>query len=268
MKKSQIFGLLIVFAFLLPMVAVVGAEFNMEARVKPDKPPGKPDGGGDDPPPDPEPGTGDGVVRKWALCIGISDYATDANDLTYCDDDAMDWKNYLQGEGYNVDLLLDRQATADNIIAALAALVAAEDGDDQVVITYSGHGYYSRSYRESGWISTDEWLILSSTVASYTDAMESTAIFMFHDCCNAGTFSDCNRNGMVNVVGSSKSSYTYDGTAQMANGILTYYAIHVAIEVDGFFTAEDIGNRAIALFNANTPGRGTVYDNFSGALDL
>lgn len=240
----------------------------LESRAKPDKPPGKPDDGGDDPPPDPDPSTGDGVVRKWALCIGISDYETDANDLTYCDEDAVDWKNYLQGEGYSVDLLLCRQATADNIIAALADLVANEDGDDQVVITYSGHGYYSRNYRESGWISTDEWLILSSTVASYTDAMESTAIFMFHDCCNAGTFSDCNRNGMVNVVGSTKSSYTYDGTSDMANGILTYYAIHEAIEVDGFFTAEDIGNRAIALFNANTPGRGTVYDNYSGALDL
>jgi hypothetical protein len=223
-------------------------------------------GGGGDPPPDP--GTGDGVVRKWALCIGISDYETDANDLTYCDEDAQDWKSYLQGEGYTVDLLLDRQATADNIIAALQALVDAEDGDDMVAITYSGHGYYSRNYRESGWISTDEWLVLSSTVASFTDAMECSAIFMFHDCCNAGTFSDCNRDGMVNVVGSTKTSYTYDGTSDMANGILTYYAIHDAIEIQHYFTAEDIGNRAAQLFNANTPGRCTVYDNYSGDLDL
>jgi hypothetical protein len=266
MKKCKIFGLLIIFAFLLPAVASVSAEFGLTERVKPDKPPGKPDPTDPEPDPEPEPGTGDGVVRKWALCIGISDYASDANDLSYCDDDAMDWKNYFQGEGYSVDLLLDRQATADNIISALQAIAANEDGDDIVAITYSGHGYYSRSYRASGWVSTDEYLVLSSTVASITDTLESSAIFMFHDCCNAGTFSDCNRAGMVNVVGSSKSSYTYDGTSDMQNGILTWYAMDGIAQ--GLFTAEDIGGYAIDMFNANTPGRGTVYDNFSGDLVL
>jgi hypothetical protein len=266
MKKCKIFGLLIIFAFLLPAVISVSAEFNLTERVKPDKP-GKPDKPTDPTPdPEPDPGTGDGVVRKWAVCIGISDYASDANDLTYCDDDAMDWKSYLQGEGYTVDLLLDRQATADNIIDALLALAANEDGDDIVAVTYSGHGYYSRSYRKSGWVSTDEYLVLSDTVAAITDTFESSSIFMFHDCCNAGTFSDCNRDGMVNVVGSSKTSYTYDGTADMKNGILTWFAMEGIAQ--GLFTAEDIGNFAAANFNANTPGRATVYDNFSGALDL
>jgi hypothetical protein len=266
MKKSAIFGMLIIFAFLImPAISVSGAK--LDARAKPEKPPGKPDKP-TDPEPDPTPGTGDGVIRKWALCIGISDYATDANDLSYCDDDAMDWKNYLQGEGYNVDVLLDRQASADNIIAALEALGANEDGDDLVVITYSGHGYYSRSYRKSGWVSSDEWLILSDTVASITDTYESSAMFVFHDCCNAGTFNDMNKAGMVNVVGSTKTSYTYDGTSDMKNGILTWFAVHDAIGNYGYYTAEDIGNHAAAEFNAATPGRCTVYDNYNGALDL
>ena len=269
MKYSKLFGMLVIFAFLiLPAVTLVAAADDLDTRVKPEKP-GKPEKPTDpEPDPEPEPGTGDGVVRKFALVIGISDYASDANDLTYCDDDAMDWKDYLQGEGYSVNLLLNRQATASAILNALDDLAAAEDGDDIVAITYSGHGYYSKTYRESGWVSTDEYLVLSSQVAAVTDVLDSQAIFMFHDCCNAGTFDDCNRAGMVNVVGSTTRTYTYDGTSEMSNGILTYYAIHVAIEIDGFFTAEDIGNRAIALFEANTPGNGIVYDNFSGALDL
>ena len=270
MKYNKLFGMLVIFAFLLlPAITMVAGQSDVSVRGKPEKPgkPPKDDPPVEDPPVDP-PATGDGVVRKFAVVIGISDYASDANDLTYCDDDAYDWKNYLQGEGYSVTLLLNRQATASAILNALDDLAAAEDGDDMVAITYSGHGYYSRTYRESGWVSTDEYLVLSSQVAAITDTFESQAIFMFHDCCNAGTFDDCNRAGMVNVVGSTTRTYTYDGTAEMSNGILTYYAIHVAIEVDGFVTAEDIGNRAIQLFEANTPGNGIVYDNFSGALDL
>lgn len=261
-KIVALFGIVVIMAFLLPAFAIGAA--GMTERGKPSKP-GKPTDPVDPPT---EPGTGDGVVRKLALVIGISDYASPANDLSYCDDDAMDWKSYFQSQGYSVTVLLDRQATATAIINALQALANAEDGDDIVAVTYSGHGYYSRSYRKSGWVSTDEYLVLSSDVAAITNTFDSSAIFMFHDCCNAGTFSDCNRAGMVNVVGSTKTSYTYDGSAQMANGYLTWYAIHDAIDVHGFVTAEDIGAHAAAHFNAATPGTCTVYDNFSGALDL
>jgi hypothetical protein len=266
MKKSAIFGMLIIFAFLI-VPAISASGFALDARGKPSSPPGqdKPDDPEPDPDPTPDP-TGDGVVRKWAVVIGISDYLSDANDLTYCDDDAMDWKNYLQGEGYNVDLLLDQQASADNILAALQDLAANEDGDDQVVFCYSGHGYYYRSYRESTLVSADEWLILSSTIESITDTFESQSVFMFLDCCNAGTFGDLVNNGWVAGVGSTTRTYTYDGTAEMQNGIYTYYAME-AISL-GYFTAEDIANYAKDCFNAATPGKATTYDSFAGDLDL
>jgi hypothetical protein len=85
-------------------------------------------------------GGGDGVVRKWALVIGISDYEGTQNDLQYCDDDAQDWKNFLQGEGYTITILTDREATAANIESKLIDLLTAEDADDYVVFAYSGHG--------------------------------------------------------------------------------------------------------------------------------
>ena len=71
---------------------------------------------------------------------------------------------------------------------------------------------------------------------------------------------------MVNVVGSTKTSYTYDGTSDMGNGILTYFAIHEAIDYYGYNTAEAISDYAVAAFNSATPGRATVYDQYSGDL--
>jgi hypothetical protein len=219
--------------------------------------------GGDPPPPPPPPG-GDGVVRKWALVIGISDYESDANDLTYCDEDAVDWKNYLQGEGYTVDLLLDRQATANNIYDAYMNLAANEDADDMVAFCYSGHGYYYRTIRESCLVSTDEYLLPSSEFASIP--FDSQHVFMFLDCCNIGTFSDLCGTGWVAGIGSTTRTYTYDGTSAMQNGIYTYYAME-AIDL-GYTTAEDICNYARDMFNAATPGRASTVDMFSGDMDI
>jgi hypothetical protein len=221
-------------------------------------------GGGGDPPPPPPPGDGDGVVRKWALVIGISDYLSDANDLTYCDDDAIDWKNYLQGEGYTVDLLLDNHATADNIYAAYMDLAANEDADDMVAFCYSGHGYYYRTIRESCLVSHDEYLLPSSEFASIP--FDSQHVFMFLDCCNIGTFEELCGTGWVAGIGSNTRTYTYDGTAEMQNGIYTYYAME-AIDL-GYTTAEDIVTYANNMFNSATPGKATMVDMFSGDMDI
>jgi len=77
--------------------------------------------------------TGGGDVDKYALVIGISDYEGTSSDLQYCDDDARDWRDFLEGKGYSVTMLLDNQATMDNIEAALLDLIADEDADDYVV---------------------------------------------------------------------------------------------------------------------------------------
>jgi len=259
-KILALFGMVMIVAFLLPTVSFVsGAQVRAAATARVKPPPT---------PPDPTPTTGDGVVRKWAVVIGISDYASDANDLSYCDDDAADWKNYLQSQGYTITLLLDRQATADNILNALQVLANNEDGDDFVAFVYSGHGYYYKASRQSTIVSTDEYLILENTIEAITDTFESQHVFMFLDCCNAGTFANIVNTGWVAGIGSTKTSYTYDGTADMANGIYTYYAIHDAIAIHGYSTAEDICAHAAAHFNAATPGTATTIDNYVGSMDI
>jgi hypothetical protein len=263
MKKVNL--LLVIGICLIFALSSIQSVETLNVRAKPDKPPGKPDKPTDpEPDPEPEPGTGDGFIRNWALVIGISNYEGTANDLTYCDDDARDWASYLQSEGYNVNLLIDGQADADGIYNAYAQLAANEDADDMVAFCYSGHGYYERSIRDSCLVSQDLYLLPAGEFA--TVSFDSQHVFMFLDCCNAGTFSKLVGSGWVAGIGSTKTSYTYDGTSDMKNGIYTYYAMEAVSA--GYTTAEDICDYAKAYFDAATPGRATTYDQYSGDMDI
>jgi len=77
---------------------------------------------------------------KTALCVGINDYPGTGSDLSGCVNDARDWKQALQQRGFTVTTLLDKQATAAAIRAALTKLVRGGAKGDTVIFTYSGHG--------------------------------------------------------------------------------------------------------------------------------
>jgi hypothetical protein len=93
--------------------------------------------------------TGDGIVHKYALIIGISNYKA-ISDLSYCDEDASDWYNFLSPKGYVITLLGDGSspyprapdgvASEYNTKNALAGILAVADADDIVVYASSGHG--------------------------------------------------------------------------------------------------------------------------------
>lgn len=164
---------------------------------------------------------GGGAVDKYALVIGISDYEGTQNDLTYCDDDAQDWKTFLQGEGYTVTMLLNTQATADNIEAALYSLLASEDADDYVVLTYSGHGIKYRNYG-SCIVSHDLYYMTHGYFESFFDTAESQHIYFAFDACQIGGFQGLVQSNGVGAF-ASNTKYSYDGDESMGNGVFTYY---------------------------------------------
>jgi hypothetical protein len=77
---------------------------------------------------------------KRAVCVGINNYPGVFNDLKGCVNDAKDWSALLQGMGFDVSLMLDSQAKAQNVKAALQGLVDVTNAGDIAVFTYSGHG--------------------------------------------------------------------------------------------------------------------------------
>jgi len=197
---------------------------------------------------------GDGVVRKWALCIGISDYEGSDIDLNYCDDDAEDWANFLNSQGYHVVTLLDREATADNIEAKINELLANEDADDYVVFTYSGHGVKYRKYG-SCMISTDKVYITHGWLEAKFDAADSSHIYFAFDACQIGDFRGVVKEGRVGAFASNRD-YSYDGTPDMQNGVFTYYQMegwnyYISFEDDAAYAVQKMEEWASGYIGMN-----------------
>jgi len=81
-------------------------------------------------------------MAKRALCIGINDYPGTDNDLSGCVNDVADWTSALRKRGFEVEQLLNEQATGRTIRAAMKSLVSSARPGDSVVIQYSGHGSF------------------------------------------------------------------------------------------------------------------------------
>ena len=256
MKKQYLVGL-VAFLLILPITMVMGASTGT-ARGN-----GGGGGGGNTYIPPVLPTGGAPLTgQKYALIIGISDYDGTVNDLTYCDDDAYDWYDYFAPLGYEIILLIDGQATEAAILGALQDIADLEDeAGDSVVICYSGHGSYSKTYEESCLVSWELAGVYVSEIKPITDTFQSEHVFFFDDACLQGTMVELLNAGWVGAIGSNTKTYTYDGDATMANGIFTYYAME-AIGL-GYSTAEGIGGYACDLFDADTSGDATLYDAYT-----
>ncbi len=202
----------------------------------------------------PPPSDGDGVVNRYAVIVGISDYKA-INDLSYCDEDATDWYNYLHALGYQIVLLGDGTndypqwnglATEANVKAALQNMISNADADDIIVFASSGHGteiknghgrtatynqalcMWDTSAGEDG----EDGLLYDTELASIFAASKSKT-FIFLDHCYSG--------GMNEVMDNSNSAliymtttctddgYGYDDSTHQ-NGAWTYWFLEAGLE--------------------------------------
>ncbi|MBI2263766.1 MAG: caspase family protein [Armatimonadetes bacterium] len=82
----------------------------------------------------------------YVLAIGINHYADSKYDLTYAARDATATAEALKENlpfpmtQIHTQVLLDQQATRENVLAAVKALRDKAQPEDTVIITYSGHG--------------------------------------------------------------------------------------------------------------------------------
>jgi PKD repeat protein len=199
--------------------------------------------------------TGGGDVDKYALVIGISEYA-EATDLQYCDEDADDWESFLQGYGYTVTKLVDHQATAENIETELINLIAAEDGDDYVVFAYSGHG--SDSQYGSCIVTHDSWGMTHGYFEQIFDMAESQHIFFSFDACVIGDFQGLITNNRIGAFASNNRN-SYDGDSSMQNGVFTYYQME---GWNSYYNFEDDSAYAVQQMKAWPPSPRIKVDPF------
>jgi hypothetical protein len=191
------------------------------------------------PPPPPPPDTTEGdpnpnPAHKYAYVIGISDYEGTANDLQFCDDDAVGMKSWLQGEGFTVRMDLDGNATANNIIDGLQWLIDNADPGDEVAFCYSGHGM--RSPEGSAIISADLYYITHAYVMSYFNAVACTKKLATLDACVIGDFHKDVMDGTFMATASTRKN-SYDAP-DLNHGAWTYYWLD-GVEDQGLVYAED-----------------------------
>lgn len=88
------------------------------------------------------------AMKVWVVIVGVADYAYNEylQDLTYTKDDAYRMYSFYQSveggslPGEQINLLLDRDATQENVTNALAEMCHKAGKDDAIVFYFSGHG--------------------------------------------------------------------------------------------------------------------------------
>lgn len=146
-------------------------------------------------------------VNKYAVLAGISDYPGSGSDLQYCDDDVYDTRDKLVELGWsntNIHLLIDGQATNQNILSEIAWMKQQENVNSQVYFHFSGHGN-SGTFMTYGSTMTDD------TLANAFNGFESTQRVIVMDTCFAGSFTSLNMANTISIMACQNNQFSYDG---------------------------------------------------------
>jgi hypothetical protein len=230
--------------------------------------------------------------EKLALIVGISDYKA-ISDLSFCDEDATDWFNYLLAIGYDSDNIIvlgdthqgnypkyDGLATESTINYWLNWLVT-QDCDEIAFIT-SGHGGgngYGWSYNcawdcGAGENGEDGYLDDYELEAIFTNAI-APKVFVFMDHCYSGgmipEFSSACGNKLYMTTTCTENGYGWDSYAHQ-NGLWTYYFLEYSL-INHFGTdPETAMEDAFTYAHAGYPYGGgdepQECDNFPGPFTL
>jgi hypothetical protein len=269
-KIYAVFGILVIVACLMPALAVSGS--IVSAR-------GKPGGGGS------TGGIGtagpaskagaDGIVKKYALSVGVSNYIDPSiGDLSYCDEDANDWKSYLQGKGYTVNLLVDSQAKETAVESALFSIIAAADADDIIVFATSGHGttasrkqvllyadVYGSGNDGDGFVAG----IVPDVELKNWFAKCTSKVFIFVDHCNSGGLNEAMHANMYMTTTCTATGYGYD-VPQYSNGAWTYHFLHLALQQQGITSAEAAFTYAAGIYPYGGKDAPMQFDQITGSF--
>ncbi len=176
--------------------------------------------------------------QKYAVVVGVSDYMPAAEagglkDLNYADDDAEDWKDYLEDQGYTVTMLLDHEATLSNILAAINAMKELEGPGDHVAFTFSGHG---GTWREGGYLDFGDHSmvfpadadgrggngLLDTDLQTLFADFDSDHMFFFYDSCRSGGMDETAGPGRMILQASAANEVALDA-GRYKNGLWTYW---------------------------------------------
>ena len=165
---------------------------------------------------------------------------------TFCVNDAEDWRSYLENRGWTItSFLTDTQATEQNVMNAIANVLAQADGDDLVVFVQSSPG---ASYQEVGLAGQGSVLCCHDSDIGTNSNIQDTEfqqawagytgrLFIFLDACRSGGMDEVvtqDPNGINRYMTTTCTAlgFGYDaGTYQ--NGAWTYWFLERGLSQGG-----------------------------------
>lgn len=148
------------------------------------------------------------AVRIWAVIVGIASYAHVAS-LHYTDDDAYLFHSFLKSpEGgalpdQQIQLLVDEQATRQNILEALQRAADQAKADDVLLFYFSGHGLPG-SFLPVDFDGTERQL-KHEDIKAILDQSAAKARLLFSDACHSGTLATIGQEEMLSYRASEES---------------------------------------------------------------
>lgn len=193
---------------------------------------------------------GEGVSgTRYAIIVGISDYAVDEYDLLYADKDAEALSDTLTNvygfNSENIQLLVDSGASRDAILEAIKGIKDV-GANDEVVFFFSGHGARGRvddGDREAideGIVPhecTPEAVIWDGELRQAFSGFDTDRIVFIFDSCLAGGMTDLEADGRIICMASTKNGYAIEvGTAiidgeeiEINQGLFTYFFVKLGM---------------------------------------
>jgi uncharacterized caspase-like protein len=135
------------------------------------------------------------VGKNYLLMIGIDDYLHFPK-LANAVKDTIDVSNtllqYYHFEQENCTILINTDASRNNIFNAFRKAVQTLTEEDSIIIYYSGHGGFDEDTRQGYWIPYDAdnshaSFIENATIISFTNAIKAKHIFLIADTSFAGS---------------------------------------------------------------------------------
>jgi hypothetical protein len=224
-----------------------------------------------------------GTGGKYAIIVGISDYQS-ISDLSYCDEDASDIYNFLNGQNYECHVYGDGhvgdypvytgdayEAAVRNAIQDLAA--HAQPGD-KVIFTTSGHG--------SGDGNGNSFLCMLDCAGSagcyydyelqadFSQFAAGVEIFVFVDHCYSGGLGPelmAAHDSIYITTTCTEDGYGWDDGSHQ-NGAWTYeYFEKYWVDNPGY-SAEYVFDLASASYPHSGGDAAMEFDNFPGSFYL
>ncbi|MGQ7845254.1 caspase family protein [Granulosicoccus sp. 3-233] len=132
--------------------------------------------------------------KRKAICIGIDGYQGNITPLKGCVNDARNWGELLEEYDFEVEYLLEKDASLSGMKQAIGQLVRDAKSEDIVVIQYAGHGVQFEDLNSDEEDFMDEALVPFDCRDKYFLSDDElwellqggrSAIHVFMDCCHS-----------------------------------------------------------------------------------